>query len=109
MKKHFFSHLVDIESLHPALSELDMTEHEREEVERLIDETVHHTVLDAVLSELSEEDKKIFLSHLDSDNHDLIWNFVNGKVDNIEEKIRKAAEDIKKELHTDIKETKTSR
>lgn len=106
MSKHFFSHLVEVDTLHVELDNLDLTEDQKEEVKKLLDESIYHTVLEAILSELSEEDKKIFLTHLIEDNHGKIWDFVNGKVENIEDKIVKAAEDIKKELHSDIKETK---
>lgn len=88
---------------------MDLSDHEREDIKKLIDESIYHTVLDAVLSELSEEDKKIFLSHLVSDEHEKIWSFVNGRIENIEDKIMKAAEDIKKELHQDIRTTKSSK
>lgn len=106
MKKHFFSHLIETDTLHIELDKLEMQDHEKEHVKNLIDESIYHTVLDAVLSELSEEDKKVFITHLMSDSHDDIWDFVNNKVENIEEKIKKAADDIKKELHTDISSTK---
>ncbi len=106
MKKHFFSHLIELDSLHLELSNHSLDESQELEVKRLIDESIYHTVLETILSELSEEDKKIFLSHLVADDHGKIWEFVNGKVENIEDKIVKAAEDIKKELHQDIKSTK---
>ena len=107
MKNHFFSHLIEIDALHVELEDMDLSDTEKEDIKKLIDESIYHTVLDAVLSELSEDDKKIFLSHLVGDEHQNIWDFVNGKVENIEEKIIKAAEDIKKELHQDIKTTKS--
>lgn len=106
MDKHFFSHLVEIQTLELELDDMLMEEHEKMEIKRLIHENIYHTVLDAVLSELSEEDKKVFLTHLVSEDNEKIWNFVNDKVENIEEKIKKAAEDIKKELHKDITSTK---
>lgn len=108
MNKHFFSHLVEVDDLHSELENLELSDEEKIHILKLIDESIHHTILDAILSELSDEDKKEFLSHLDSENHDQIWEFVNGKIDNIEDKIKQAASDIKKELHTDIKETKKS-
>lgn len=108
MKKHFFSHLVEISTLEIELENLDINEKERKELKKLIDESIYHSVLDAILSELSEKDKRIFLEHVASDRHDKIWDFVNKKVLFIEEKIKKAAADIKKELHEDIKKTKNS-
>lgn len=106
MDNHFFSHLVEIQSIELAIDDLSMEASEKEEIKKLIHENIYHTVLDAVLSELSEDDKKIFLTHLVSEDNEKIWEFVNSKVENIEEKIKKAAEDIKNELHKDITSTK---
>lgn len=106
MSKHFFSHLVEVDTLHLELENHNLEVEEREELKKLIDESIYHTVLEAILSELSEDDKKIFLSHLVDDDHGKIWEFVNNKVENIEDKILKASEDIKKKLHSDIKESK---
>lgn len=106
MNKHFFSHLVEIQTLELEIDEMPMEEHEKKEIKKLIHENIYHTVLDAVLSELSDEDKKEFLTHLVSEDNKKIWNFVNDKVENIEEKIKKAAEEIKKEIRKDIKDSK---
>lgn len=106
MKKHFYSHLIEVDSLHLELDSLDMEEVEREEVRGLIEKNIYHTVLDAILSELSEDDKRLFLSHLAEEDDEKTWNLLNKKVDNIEDKIKQAAEDVKKELHQDIKETR---
>jgi ribosomal protein S13 len=62
--------------------------------------------LDLILSELNEADKKTFLAHLASEDHDKVWELLKEKVENIEEKIKKTAEDLKKELHKDIREVK---
>lgn len=91
-----------------ALDSLGMEGHEREEMKELIEKNLYHTILDAVLSELSSEDKKIFLSHLAEDDHEKTWALLNKQVTNIEDKIKNAAESIKKELHDDITSTKTS-
>ena len=48
-----------------------------------------------------------FLKHLLHEDHDEVWKHLNTKVDNIEEKIKKAAEDLKKELHEDVKQVKS--
>lgn len=106
MKKHFFSHLIEIDTLHVELDSLDMQEHEKEEVKELIEKNLYHTVLDAVLSELSAEDKKAFLSHLAEDDHEKTWELLNKQVVSIEDKIKNAAEKIKKEIHDDIGNTK---
>lgn len=85
---------------------MELTPSERAHLISLIDSNIHHAILDLVLSELKPMDKKTFLHHLASENHDKVWKFLNEKVENIEEKIKKTAEDLKTELHKDIRETK---
>lgn len=106
MKKHFYSHIIDTSILSLELGEMNLTASERIHLISLIESNIHHTVLDLVLSELTESDKKIFLTHIAEENHDKIWKLLKEKTKNIEEKIKKAAEDLKKELHKDIKETR---
>lgn len=104
--KQFYSHLIEIESIVVELDKMDLTEEQKIHLTSLIDSSLHHTILDAVLSELLPHDKRAFLNHLKEDNHSKIWKFLNEKVDNIEEKIKKAADDLKDELHEDLKEAK---
>lgn len=106
MKKHFFSHLIEIDILEREIDNFDLAAAQKKELKELIHENIYHTVLDAILTELPEKDKKVFLTHLVSDDNEKIWGFVNKKVLFIEEKIKKAAEDIKVEIHKDIKESK---
>ena len=100
----WYSHLVEIESIIVELDRMDLSKEEKLQLAHLIDSTLHNTILDAVLSQLQEEDKRKFLMHLSADNHDKIWMFLNSRVDNIETKIKKTADDLKKKLHKDIKE-----
>lgn len=106
MKKYFYTHIVDTTSLSLELGDMDLTPKERLHLISLIDSNIHHEILDLILSELNPVDKKTFLTHLASENHDKVWKFLNTKVHNIEEKIKKTAEDLKKELHRDIKEVR---
>lgn len=106
MKKHFYTHIIDTSTLSLELGEMDLTSEERMDLISLVESNIHQTILDLVLSELSEEDKKIFLMHVAESSHDKIWKFLKEKTKNIEDKIKKAADDLKKELHKDIKETK---
>lgn len=105
-KKHFYSHIVEIDSLTIKLDELDLSIGEKNHLIELMHSNLHHTIIDAILSELNSNDKKHFLHVLSSENHDEIWKFLNTKVGDIEEKIKKAAESLKQELHEDIKEAK---
>lgn len=103
-KKHFYSHLIETESITIRLNEMGMTEGEKMHLITLMESSLHHVVLDAILSELSEEDKRLFLKEVASNDEDVIWEFLKKRVDNIEDKIVKTAEELKKELHEDINE-----
>ena len=102
MKKHFYTHLIEIDSLFISLDLLDMKKEEREELMLIIESTVHHAVVDVVLTELSHNDKKVFLSHLAHGKHDDIWTLLKAKTKNIEDKIHKAAHSVKESFHKDI-------
>lgn len=104
MKNFFYSHLIEIESIVVELDRMDLTKEQKAHLASLIDSSLHHSVLDAVLSQLSPQDKKVFLNHLKESDHGKIWQFLNEKVDNIEEKIKKAADDLKAEMRKDLKE-----
>lgn len=104
--KQWYTNYIEIESILIELDRMDLSEEERMHLAHLIDSSLHHTILDAVLSQLSEQDKKIFINHLKEDDHSKIWRFLNERVDKIELKIKKAAEDLKEELKKDLKEAR---
>ena len=108
-KTFFYTHLIEIESIIVELDKLDLSDEQKAHLAGLIDSSLHHTILDAVLSELSPQDKKVFLNHLKEDDHSKIWKFLNEKVDNIEEKVKKAADDLKLQLRKDLKEARQRR
>ncbi len=108
-KKYFYTHIVNTSTLSLELGNMDMNPSERMHLIFLIDSNIHHAVLDLILSELNPPDKKTFLTHLASEDHEKVWKFLNEKVVNIEEKIKKTAEDLKKELHKDIVEVKNEK
>ena len=105
--KNFYTHLIELESIIVELDKLNLSEEQKHHLASLIDSSLHHTILDAILSELNETDKRVFLKHVHDGDNDKIWQFLNGKVENIEDKIKKAADDLKMELHKDLKESKT--
>ena len=105
MKTHFYSHIVETSSLSLALADIDLTQDERKHLIQLAQDNLHHAILDVVLSELSEKDKQEFLKLLAKDDQDKIWKLLTKSVDNIEDKIKKTAEKLKKELHKDIEES----
>lgn len=105
MKTHFYSHIVETSSLSLALADMDLTKEERKHLVDLAQDNLHHAILDVVLSELSEKDKQEFLKLLARDEQDKIWKLLINSIDHIEDKIKKTAENLKRELHKDIEET----
>lgn len=105
----FYSHLIEIESIILELDKLNLSDEQRHHLASLVDSSIHHTIMDAILSELSDQDKRVFVQHLKEDNHEKIWKFLNEKIDNIEDKIKKTADDLKEELHKDLKEARQRR
>lgn len=101
--KHFYSHLIEVDTLIIELDSMDLSEKEKLHLAALIDTNLHHAILDAIFSQLSDGDKTVFLEQLDSKDHKRIWRFLNEKIDKVEEKIKLAAKNLKEELHKDIK------
>lgn len=106
MKRHFYHHLIEIDSLFLAMDELDFSDSQRLHLSRLIDANLHHSVLDVILSQLDESDKKLFMHHLGRDDQSKIWELLNQRSEKIEEKIRAVVSEVKEELHQDIHEAK---
>lgn len=102
--KHFYSHLIEIDSIIVRLDEMGLSKEEKLHLAHLVDSSLHHTILDAVLSQLKDEDKRVFIAHLNDGNHDKIWKFLNEKISEVEMKIKKAAESLKSQLEKDLKE-----
>lgn len=102
--KYFYSHLIEIETIITELDKMDLSDEEKLHLASLIDSSLHHTILDAILSELSDQDKRVFMQHVSSGNDDKIWKFLQEKADGVEDKIKKAAFKLHNELHKDLKE-----
>ncbi len=104
---YFYSHLIEIETIIVHLDEMELDDHHKEHLAALIDSSVHHTVLDVILSKLSEEDRQLFLEKLYKNPEDKeLMNFLKTRFRTIEEDIQSAVKELKEELHEDIKEAK---
>lgn len=101
--KHFYAHLTETTDIVLELGELNMSPEERIHLLSLIETNIHSAVIDTVLSNLDEENKKIFLKNLVSNNHSNTWEHLNKNNKEIENKIKETINFIKKELIKDIK------
>lgn len=106
---YFYSNLITLESVLEELNSLDLSGEQKTHLATLLDSSLHHTILDAILSELGDHDKQVFLKSLNENDHVKIWGFLNEKVENIEDKIKKAADELTSELHKDLKKAKQTK
>lgn len=101
-QRFFYSHLIDVESIIIELDKMDLSADDKLHLTQLIDSSLHHAILDAVFSELSDQDKRVLVNHLSKGGHEKIWSFLQEKIENVEDKIKKVADDLTKELHKDM-------
>lgn len=105
--KYFYSHLINIESTLEELDKLSLSMQQKNHLCNLVDSLVHHTVCDLILSQLSSQDKVMFLQKLQqSTEKEELMKFLNLKITDIEKQIDQAVEEVKRELYTDIEHSK---
>lgn len=102
MKKTFYEHLIEVESIEIELSALDLTETEKNDLMHHVHSSIHYKVLDVALSELPEEHKKTFLEHLQNDRHPEAWEHLLRNTEGIEEKIKEVSRALVSEFAKDI-------
>jgi len=105
-KGHFYEKIIETSQISLELGDLNLSSEERRELIILVNKNIHANVLDTVLSELPDEDKKIFLKNLSENDHAKIWNHLSSKTEKIEDKIKRSIEKAKKEFLKDIAESK---
>lgn len=106
-QKHFYSELVNFDDLFAELDLLDVTDSEKNDLADIARINLHQAIIDRILSELTDTDKKKFLELIAYGQDDKIWDHLHTKVKKIEEKISDSASQLKKELKEDIKWVKS--
>ena len=76
MGKYFYAHIIDPEDLHRELDVLDITSHEKNHLTLILESSLHHQIIDLVLTELPDEHKKSFMLHLANDDNESTWKVV---------------------------------
>jgi hypothetical protein len=104
--KTFYSHIVDWQQVVVRMEELEIDEHDRIGLSNLLEETLHSHIVAAVLDELDEKDRENFVRLMRDGDDGKIWEFLDKRVLNIENKIKQAADDLEEKIHEDIKEAK---
>lgn len=103
--KYLFEEIIQIKTVHLKLNEMDLTDQEKEELLEIMKSTIHHKVIDLILSELTDEEKEIFLEGVStgrgfSDTHkngqflDVLKDRINNLEAKIKEKVKEAEEEL---------------
>lgn len=80
-----------------------MDKDDREEIERLIDETIHNEILNTILTHLPKDEHQKFLEYVHKDpTNNKIIEWLKEQIKDIEEKIQSTANSLKKELLAEI-------
>lgn len=104
---YFYTKIIEIETITSELHSMDLSEKEKQHLFSLVESNLHHTILDEILSSLSPTDKKAFIHRLKENPEDeKIMDFLNEKIDGIEEKIKKASDDLVLEMKKDMRDAK---
>lgn len=106
MKKQFYSEIIEINSVFVEIDALNASKEEKEHLKAMMATTIHHAILDTTMSKLSKEDKKTFLEHLLSEDHEKIWKLLSAKVKDAKETIAKTSKELLEEFHKDISKIK---
>ncbi len=105
--KYFYTKYLILEEFLEEFHKLDLSDKERNNLASLVDSSLHHAILDEILSNLKNEDKKLFINLLKQDpSSEKLMEFLKGKVEGIEEKIKKVSSELIKEMHEDVKKAK---
>lgn len=107
MNKIFYDHLIYREEVIAAIDKHKIAVEEREELVQLADETLHHHVLDVILSNLPQEKHEEFLVKFHNTPFDeKLLDYLKKEIADIEEKIATEAKKVKSELLAEIKRAK---
>jgi DICT domain-containing protein len=103
---YFYSNLVEIETLIVELDEMELSETEKHHLAKLADESLHHAIMDAILSKLPDEERRKLMEHVSLEKHDKVWQTLNKHISEVENIIRETAKEVKEDLKKDIKDAK---
>ncbi len=106
MSKLFYDYLIELPEIDLAIKEEKLESEEREELQKLVDEMIHHRVLVCILDHLPREHHEEFLERFHAAPHDeTLIIFLEEKTPaeiSIEEKIREEIQKLKQKLLDNI-------
>ena len=106
MSKIWYDHLIILEEVDVELGKLDLEHEEKEELQHLIEEMVHHRVLDRVLQVLPREHHENFLQEFKKRPHDVaLIHYIDERIDeSVERHIQEEIGKLKEEILADLRD-----
>jgi hypothetical protein len=100
MSKIFYDHLIVLEEVRVQIDKVAKTSEEKEEIWKLVDEIIHHRVMNTILEKLPEKHHKSFLKRFYAAPYDeKLIPYLNEKIDDdIENFISKEIKLLSEEL-----------
>lgn len=107
MSQIFYDHLIILEKVEAEISLQKLSPEEKEEVNQLIEESVHFRVMTRILDHLPREHHEEFLKLFQYEPHsESVLAFLKEKVSDIEERIKEEISLLEQELLEDLKSLK---
>ena len=108
MSKLYYDHLIVLDEVEAVIKRAAKTQEEKEELWKVVDETLHHRVMGKVLDKLPREHHEEFLHKFHATPHDEnLLTYLQEKIgENVEELIRQEIGNLAYELLQDLKKKK---
>jgi len=102
MKKQFYTHIIEVDTLYAQLDSLTLTASEKQDLIIIIDSTVHHVIIDIALTHLPQHAKKDFIAHVQSNKHKKAMLLLRSHIADIENIIKREVDILKNTFKKDI-------
>lgn len=105
MSKLYYDHLIILEDVEAELDQMSLSSEDKSEFENMIEELIHHRVMDCVLTHLPKPHHAEFLEKFSKAPFDpSLIRYIDQRIESsIEMHIKDEMETIKKELLRDLK------
>lgn len=99
-------HFVKDPKAFTALGQLKLEESEKEKLTQVITLLYHQKLLNRFLEKLQEEDKRLLIESVMSENHDTTIAFLREKIEDIEQVVSESIIEIEDQVLSDLNELK---
>lgn len=105
MSNIFYDHLIILPTVEAEIKSVAETEEERHELWQIVDEIIHHRILELILDMLSEEHHQEFLVRFHHAPHDIMhFQYLDERIDeDIKELLKEKIKTIEADILRDIR------